>query len=328
MDAESNIIELNLSNESILPLLPGMHFPDLFDWHPSGMMPELSIFQEVSSFNGLLSSLLITPVEYLRRQLRLFRYIGPLRKVPERGYTPALAITPERWADGLAAWDKLHKPDTSFLNKMNDWLLNRLQTGYSVEVKQYKEVDIASPFALAFSQGRFMDEELDLQDQFISLPTKRRLLIREAMGNIEVAPADIGVGISQILPVLALALAFQQGVLAIEQPELHIHPALQVALGDLFIEEINSDNNINGGKIFLLETHSEHLMLRFLRRIRETNEQGPSGKKALKPSELSIYFVEQGENGISCLPMRVDEDGEFVDRWPKGFFEERERELL
>ena len=110
----------------------------------------------------------------------------------------------------------------------------------------------------------------------------------------------------------------------IEQPEIHIHPALQVALGDLFISRSRESQ-----VCFLLETHSEHLMLRFLRRIRETDEGNlPPGKDPLRPDQLAVYYVEQGETGVSVFPIRISEDGEFVDRWPKGFFKERADELF
>lgn len=153
---------------------------------------------------------------------------------------------------------------------------------------------------------------------------KRRLLIRDEARDIELAPQDIGVGISQVLPVVVAALHRKTGLVAIEQPELHIHPAFQVALGDLFIEQVRKCPDLT----FILETHSEHLMLRFLRRIRETGENEAPKDRTLTPDELSIYFIEQGEAGISCFSIRVDEDGDFIDRWPKGFFAERAGELF
>jgi predicted ATPase len=70
-------------------------------------------------------------------------------------------------------------------------------------------------------------------------------------------------------------------------------------------------------------------MLRFLRRIRETDEGNlPPGKDPLRPDQLAVYYVEQGKTGVSVSPIRISEDGEFIDSWPKGFFEEREEELL
>lgn len=328
LNEEGNRLALNIEGTSVIPRAPrGIRFPDISDWHPNGM-PDLPIFTEVSEFTGLLNSLLLAPVEYLREGLDRFRYVGPLRKVPRRGYMPALTPSLSQWADGLAAWDLLYEANHVFISRVNDWLESRLEAGYSIEAKDYREIDVTSPLSLAFLQDRYIDEDLDLKNQFTPLPVKRRLILREIHRDIEVSPPDIGVGISQVLPVIVLALKFSWGgIIAIEQPELHIHPALQVALGDLFIEEIHR-NKINEGKIFLLETHSEHLMLRFLRRIRETSEQKEQGDNSLTPSELSINFIEQSDTGITCLPIRVDEDGDFIDRWPHGFFAERAGELF
>jgi predicted ATPase len=148
--------------------------------------------------------------------------------------------------------------------------------------------------------------------------------IRDEKTGIELMPQDVGIGISQTLPVIIGALHIKEGLLTIEQPELHIHPALQVALGDLFISR-SRDSQV----YFLLETHSEHLMLRFLRRIRETDEGNlPPGKDPLRPDQLAVYYVEQGKTGVSVFPIRISEDGEFIDRWPKGFFSERAEELF
>ena len=155
------------------------------------------------------------------------------------------------------------------------------------------------------------------------MPVKTPFADRDEARNIELAPQDIGVGISQVLPVVVAALRHKTGFVMIEQPELHIHPAIQVALGDLFIEQIRNASDLT----FILETHSEHLMLRLLRRIRETGENTVPDSKTLSPEELSVYFIEQGDEGISCHSIRVDRDGDFIDRWPKGFFNERVKEL-
>jgi predicted ATPase len=149
-------------------------------------------------------------------------------------------------------------------------------------------------------------------------------VLLERANSIEVQPHDIGVGISQVLPVIVAALHARNGFVIVEQPELHVHPGLQVALGDLFIEQTSKQPDLT----FLLETHSEHLMLRFLRRIRESaDNELPPGVAPLSPDSLSIYFSEQGENGITFLPIRVDREGEFIDRWPHGFFNERIGEI-
>jgi predicted ATPase len=68
-----------------------------------------------------------------------------------------------------------------------------------------------------------------------------------------------------MIPVITTSLLNTSELIAIEQPELHIHPAVQVGLGDLFAEQIKERDCL-----FLIETHSEHLLLRLLRRVRET----------------------------------------------------------
>ena len=70
-------------------------------------------------------------------------------------------------------------------------------------------------------------------------------------------------------------------------------------------------------------------MLRLLRRIRETTEdEVPPGVIGLSPDDLSVIYVEGGDGGVRFRPLRVDREGEFIDRWPKGFFEERAEELF
>ncbi len=283
-------------------------------------------FEEEGSFIQLLSSLITGPGELVRDDLRKFCYVGPLREVPKRSHKPATSPEESRWANGLAAYDTLFFAEDAFIDRVNEWLTQkeRLDSGYSVEVKKYRELETGNPLMLAVLQGRILDEDIDLSESLLALPVKRRLLIRDKARNIELAPQDIGVGISQVLPVVVAALHRKTGMVAIEQPELHIHPAFQVALGDLFIEQVREHPDLT----FILETHSEHLMLRFLRRIRETSEKEAPENRTLTPAELSIYFIEQKEEDISCLPIRLDEDGDFIDRWPHGFFAERARELF
>jgi energy-coupling factor transporter ATP-binding protein EcfA2 len=274
---------------------------------------------------NLLSSIIVGPGELVRDALRKLCYVGPLRKVPGRGHKPSTSPSESRWSDGLAAYDVLYHAEETLIEKVNDWLTekDRLDSGYILQIKEYWELETANPIALAIRQGRILDEETDFNKILQDMTPKRRLLIRDEARNIELEPQDIGVGISQVLPVITAALHHKTGFVVIEQPELHIHPAFQVALGDIFIEQIEKHPDLT----FILETHSEHLMLRFLRRIRETAEHEAPPDRQLHPDDLSIYFIEQGEEGITCMPIRVDKEGDFIDQWPKGFFDERIGEL-
>jgi len=311
------------------------NFPerDFLIREPKNEKERLRVAEEKTAFNDfthnlglLLGSLIAGPCGAIRDSLKNFCYVGPLREVPTRGHKPVSSPDTSRWANGLAAYDTLFFSEETFIDRVNDWLAGeeRLDSGYNVEVKEYRELENDHPLTLAMLQGRILDEDMDLRDQLLALPLLRRLLIRDEARDIELAPQDIGVGISQVLPVVVAALHHKTGIVAIEQPELHIHPAFQVALGDLFIEQIRQRPDL----IFILETHSEHLMLRFLRRIRETSENEAPKNLILTPAELSIYFIEQDETGISCTSIRMDEDGDFIDRWPHGFFPERAKELF
>jgi AAA ATPase domain/AAA domain, putative AbiEii toxin, Type IV TA system/Protein of unknown function (DUF3696) len=292
------------------------HFDNINPSFLSLLEPQYTIFQSV----------LVGAGELVRNELVKLCYLGPLRDVPNRGQRQTTSPDESRWANGLAAYDTIFYAEDALINRVNEWLTrkNRLNSGYKLVVKKFRELENDNPLILAALQGRMLDEDLDLRDILFKLPIKRRLLIHDELKRIELELQDIGVGISQVLPVVVAALHHKSGLVAIEQPELHIHPALQVALGDLFIEQICEYPDLT----FILETHSEHLMLRFLRRIRETGEQEAPENRSLTPAELSVNFLEQGEAGISLLPIRVDEDGEFMDKWPKGFFEEREDELI
>lgn len=285
-----------------------------------------SEFGDEANFTIVLSSLATGPGELIRNELRRLCYVGPIREVPKRNHKPALSSDDSRWSNGLAAYDTLYFSDEKFISRVNEWMAreDRLNSGYRVEIKKYRELAINHPLSLALMYDTILDDDTKVSEQLLSLPVLQRLLIRDETRDIELSPQDIGVGISQVLPVVVAALHHKIGIVAIEQPELHIHPAFQVALGDLFIEQIRQRQDLT----FILETHSEHLMLRFLRRIRETGESEVPKNLIMGPDELSIYFIETKHEGISCTPIRVDKDGDFIDNWPQGFFDERAGELF
>jgi hypothetical protein len=141
-----------------------------------------------------------------------------------------------------------------------------------------------------------------------------RLVDTRRKSQVEVGLSDVGFGISQILPLVVQSLAATDQIISVEQPEVHIHPRLQADLGDLLIEAIKEPRRNQ----FIIETHSEHLALRLQRRVRE---------KKLSPNEISIVYVSRGPNGAAVQPLRLDEEGDFMDDFPGGFFPERLREL-
>lgn len=120
--------------------------------------------------------------------------------------------------------------------------------------------------------------------------------------------ASMGEGVSQLLPILGSLLASSGGSCTlVEQPEIHLHPDLQARLADLFVDQV-----VNRDKQVILETHSEHVLLRVRRRIAE----------GVIPSEsVAVLYVDRPgkESRVRRLP--IEADGGMPD-WPEGFFEE------
>ncbi len=282
---------------------------------------------------ALLDELILGPLRLVRNCLMKSTYIGPLREVPTRSYRPQVSPDDARWANGLAAWDLLNSERSGkFLSDVNAWLSSpkRLNSGYEVERVEYREIPVPGRLNQLFERGLNEEDLPELEELYRSLQSRTEVALRDTGRGIIVSPSDIGVGISQLVPVVVAALRAQEGILAIEQPELHVHPAIQVALGDLLIRAAGlQQGGLSTEKTLLVETHSEHLMLRLLRRIRETTDGLlPPGVDSLQAENLSVIYVETTEQAVQFRVLRVDREGEFIDRWPKGFFEERAEELF
>lgn len=121
----------------------------------------------------------------------------------------------------------------------------------------------------------------------------------------------VGVGVSQVLPILVLSLlAGDDSILIFEQPELHLHPRVQTRLADFFV----SMTNLN--KQCVIETHSEY----FINRLRY-NVAISEGKEI--SDKIIMYFVEKNNGLSSYRPVRINKYG-VIDEWPDGFFDEAE----
>jgi len=141
---------------------------------------------------------------------------------------------------------------------------------------------------------------------------------------------DVGTGFSQLIPVIIALFQELHGRAFFEQPELHLHPRLQTVLGDLFIDALNQRRKAEPGLgSMIIETHSEHILLRLLRRIRETGKADiQHARFNLTPEDVAILYFEPDADETFVHHIRVSADGTFADRWPKGFFDERFEEIF
>ena len=151
------------------------------------------------------------------------------------------------------------------------------------------------------------------------------LVLIDKRTKTPVSHRDVGIGISQVIPILVSCYGLSDALVAIEQPEIHLHPKLQAELGDVFIESA-----LGGQKnTFILETHSEHLLLRIMRRMRETyNNELPEGLPPVRPEDVSVLFIEADSDGSVVREMPLNKRGELVKAWPGGFFEEELDEIF
>lgn len=290
-----------------------------------------------NALTALLSEFMLGPARIIRDYLSRMTYIGPLREVPGRSYIAQSSPDEARWAHGLAAWDLLHGPrGKDLIEKVNAWLFDkeRLNSGYRLEHIRYRKVENPSPIDVILQHG-VSDEDLvdvvpNLRELFEQYPIIQEVALRDIRTNTLVGPSDVGVGLSQLIPVIVSLVSEEEGLVAIEQPELHIHPAIQVGVGDLIaVSATAQSTNSDAERCLLIETHSEHIMLRLLRRIRETTENElPPSAPSLTPEQVAVIYVEPTEDGLKLTPLRITADGDFLDRWPRGFFEERGEELF
>ena len=236
-------------------------------------------------------------------------FLGPFRTPPSRFYSLSGRPNPNVGYHGENV-PELLKNNRKLANTVNGWLL-----GLGIPYK-------LSPRGLGKRMTNYV--ELRLVD------TRRK--VQDGERPVEVTLNDVGFGISQILPVVCECVFAENKTIFIEQPELHIHPRLQANLADMFAWSIGARGNQ-----LVVETHSEHLILRLMRRVRESKDRkfdawpkdlSKACPEGIRPSDLSVLYVEAGEEGSQVIDLPVTADGDFDRPWPSGFFTERMNEVL
>ncbi|MDB9313719.1 AAA family ATPase [Spirulina sp. CS-785/01] len=222
-------------------------------------------------------------------------YIGPIRDYPERFYIATNQSDSQVGKSGKMMTNLLFK---------NPELLDQVN-------QKFKDFEIH----YQLQPVSFTPSEEGLKSDVYTI----RLVDKN---NVNVSLLDVGFGISQVLPVITQSVLSEGKTILMEQPELHLHPKLQTELGDLFIESAQKNT-------LIIETHSEHLMLRIMRRMRETfQEELPSHAPPIKPENISVLFVEPIGDTAVVRHIDLNARGEFIKSWPGGFFEEELEELF
>jgi predicted ATPase len=234
---------------------------------------------------------------------RLF-YLGPLRESPQRFYISSGESRTDVGLKGEFASDLL------FLSKLSQgqrFPVKRLKGSFRFRNMQdfvhldKNLLDKVNYWLEAFGISGQIDFESIKGNYF-------QLFVKDKTNNININVADTGFGVSQILPVIVEGFySPNNSQIIIEQPEIHLHPSAQSQLADLFIDIVNPADL---SKSIMIETHSEHLILRLRRRIAE-------GK--LASDNIAIYFTDYSAGQTKLKRINIDEYGD-VKNWPKDFF--------
>jgi predicted ATPase len=298
---------------------------------------------------GMVEEILVGIGEAIGQELGKLTYLGPLRTYPPR-HVAFSEVTDQNWvAGGGAAWD-LVKKDSSIRQKVNEWLGDekKLSTHYEIKKRYLLTIDnirakffeLTSRATSKFREKRFDEEGEDLfwkvEEEIDEIPDSlekleplfsdiHEIVLFDKRSKTAVSHRDVGIGISQVLPVLVTCFASTDKIIAMEQPEIHLHPALQAELGDVFIEAALGERK----NTLIIETHSEHLLLRIMRRMRETSSQKlPGGNPPVYPQDVMVLFVEPEGSRSIVREMSLNDQGELIKAWPGGFFEEGFKEVF
>jgi predicted ATPase len=230
--------------------------------------------------------------------LNSYAYIGPLREEPSRRYIYEDEIVEIGIKGENAAYIYLSEQDRQLGD--HHFCSGEDKSPFSVR----KRPRLASA----------VNEWLDLMDIHELKPEAANEIIylnlnASASGRTRVNIADVGFGVSQIFPIVVEGLRMARGhTLLLEQPEIHLHPNLQMQMADYFICLALS------GKRVIVETHSDHIVNRLVRRIVEDETDDLNAL-------VGMYFVRATSEGAIVEEVRIDPN-EGIVNWPRDFFDQ------
>lgn len=237
----------------------------------------------------------------LEKQVKRLQYLGPLREYPARSYVWSGEV-PEHvgWRGERAVEAMLAAASRS----IGPGYKKKVQPFQAVVAKWLKDLGLLQSFEV---------------HQIAPHRKEYEVMVRAGSTKESVNLPDVGFGVSQVLPVVVQCFyANPHTTVILEQPEIHLHPRVQSALADLFIEAIQSREESKDRSIQLIvESHSEHFLRRLQTRVAENK---------VKPEDVALYFCRTGDGGAVLEPLEVNIFGD-IQNWPVDFFGDEMGEL-
>jgi predicted ATPase len=235
----------------------------------------------------------------LERTLGTLSYLGPLRVDPKRTYNWLGGEPPDV---GTAGEETIQAILAGADRRINLRHKERLRSLPEMIAYQLKALGLIESFrVVAIAKNR----------------PEHEVRVKVHGSKDEVLLTDVGFGISQVLPVLVQSFyAPPNSTVLMEQPELHLHPRVQMELADFFVAAAGARQEATQGKSverrtqFLIESHSEHFLRRLQRRIAE---------QRLVPEQVALYFCEMKRGQSTLRELDVDLFGN-IHNWPQDFF--------
>lgn len=217
-------------------------------------------------------------------------YLGPLREHPKREYPWAGSRPDDVGQRGERTMDAILAATARGTKR---------SLGYRMRRKPFQEVISHWLRELGLIHSFAIDE--------IAPGTRLyHTTVRTLPTSAPTALTDVGFGVSQVLPVLVLLYYVPNGATVIlEQPEIHLHPAVQSGLADVMLK-VAQTRHVQ----IIVESHSEHLLRRLQRRVAE-------GSAAA--NDVRLYFASAVEGKASLSGLTLNEWGA-IENWPDNFF--------
>ena len=222
---------------------------------------------------------------------------APVRSKPRRTYDPSRPISDPEGEYVPAYLSMMSRRDPDEWEKLKESLEKfGSDSGLfdEISVESFGQTGDAAPF------------QIQIRKSGAKLKGDRRNMI------------DVGYGVSQALPIITeLMRPGARSVFLLQQPEVHLHPSAQAALGSLFCSVAGPDRQL------VVETHSDYIIDRVRMDVRDKETD-------LKPEDVSILYFERGESDVKIHSIRLDADGNVLDApdsYGQFFMEETRRSI-